>query len=98
MRHRYIVTYDICDPKRLRVVFRTMKGYGLHLQYSVFRCDLTDMALAGLKTELRNAIDFNEDKILFVNVGPSEGRGQEVFDTLGKADVSPDEPNDARIL
>ena len=98
MRQRYIVTYDICDPRRLRTVFRIMKGHGLHLQYSVFRCDLTEMALAGLKIELRNAIDHNEDKILFVDVGPSEGRGQDVFETLGRLEVSPDEPNDARIF
>jgi len=27
----YLVTYDICDPKRLRKVYRLMRGYGDHL-------------------------------------------------------------------
>src|SRR5690606_35574631 len=42
MRTAYVVTYDICEPKRLRRVYRIMLGYGDHLQYSVFRCELTD--------------------------------------------------------
>lgn len=28
MRQRYLVTYDIGDPKRLRKVFKLLKGYG----------------------------------------------------------------------
>jgi len=28
MRHTYVVTYDICDPKRLRKVYRLMLGWG----------------------------------------------------------------------
>ena len=41
----YWVCYDICDDKRLRKVFQTMRGYGDHLQYSVFECQLTAMDL-----------------------------------------------------
>ena len=38
MRQSYLVCYDISDDKRLRKVFKTMRGYGDHLQYSVFEC------------------------------------------------------------
>ena len=41
MRRLYLVTYDICEPRRLRKVFKTMQGFGEHLQLSVFQCDLT---------------------------------------------------------
>jgi CRISPR-associated protein Cas2 len=41
MRLLYVVTYDISDKKRLRKVFRLMRGYGDHLQLSVFRCELS---------------------------------------------------------
>jgi hypothetical protein len=34
MRTSYLVCYDICDDKRLRKVFQTMRNYGDHLQYS----------------------------------------------------------------
>ncbi len=32
MRQTYIVSYDVCHPKRLRKVFKLMRGYGDHLQ------------------------------------------------------------------
>ena len=48
MRRLYLVAYDICDPKRLRKVFKTMRGFGEHLQFSVFQCDLTPMARVDL--------------------------------------------------
>ncbi|MFO0762685.1 MAG: CRISPR-associated endonuclease Cas2, partial [Byssovorax sp.] len=37
MRHTYVVAYDVCDPKRLRQVHKTMRGFGDALQLSVFR-------------------------------------------------------------
>jgi CRISPR-associated endonuclease Cas2 len=46
MRRNFIVTYDICDPKRLRKVFKLCKGYGIHLQYSVFE-SATEQGLGG---------------------------------------------------
>ncbi len=87
MRQRYIVTYDIADPSRLRKVFKVMKGYGEHLQLSVFRCDLTPLALAKLKAELVEVIDMQKDQVLIIDVGPTEGRGAEVFESLGMAYV-----------
>lgn len=87
MRQRYIVTYDIADPRRLRKVFKLMKGYGEHLQFSVFRCDLSKMTLATMKAALNVAIHAQEDQVLIIDVGPTEGRGAEVFESLGKAYV-----------
>ncbi len=48
-RIRYLVSYDICDPKRLRRVARALEGFGVRLQYSVFECPLDDMRLAMLQ-------------------------------------------------
>ncbi len=87
MRQRYIVTYDIADPVRLRKVYKLLKGYGEHLQLSVFRCDLSSMSLAKMKAELNELIHAQEDQVLIVDVGPTEGRGEEVFESLGKAYV-----------
>ena len=41
MRNVYLVTYDIRDDRRLRAVFKVMSGFGQHVQYSVFRCELS---------------------------------------------------------
>ena len=85
MRQRYIVTYDICEQKRLRQVFKVLKGYGEHLQFSVFRCDLSKMSLISLKVDLNAMIHSKEDQVLIIDVGPTEGRGEEVFESLGRA-------------
>ena len=41
MRKKYVVSYDITDPKRLNQICKKMRGYGDTLQYSVFICDLS---------------------------------------------------------
>jgi CRISPR-associated protein Cas2 len=70
-RIRYLVSYDISDPKRLRKVARSLEGFGARLQYSVFECPLDDLRLAKLKAELQDLLNPDEDQILFVSLGPS---------------------------
>ncbi len=90
MRHSYIVTYDISDPKRLRKVFRLMLGYGDHLQLSVFQCELNSRELVELKHALGDIIHHNEDQVLFANLGAVEGRGSDSIESLGRAYVDPE--------
>ncbi|MDQ3265269.1 MAG: CRISPR-associated endonuclease Cas2 [Myxococcota bacterium] len=96
MRQRYIVTYDVCSPRRLRLVFKTMKGFGQHLQLSVFRCDLSPMALALMKGKLLQIIHSEEDQVLIVDVGPTEGRGNEAFESLGRPYV--DQSSEPKVI
>ncbi len=84
MKTRFIVTYDICDPKRLRLVYKTLRGYGLHLQLSVFQCDLSERERVVLGGELMALIDGTEDQVLFIRLGPPEGRGDEVMEAIGR--------------
>lgn len=92
MRTSYLVCYDICDDKRLRKVFQAMRGYGDHLQYSVFECQFTAMDLARCRAALSKIINHSEDQVLFVNLGPAEGRGDRVITALGKAYTALDAP------
>ncbi|MEZ5402732.1 MAG: CRISPR-associated endonuclease Cas2 [Bryobacteraceae bacterium] len=92
MRTSYLVCYDICDEKRLRKVFQVMRGYGDHLQYSVFECQLTAMDLALLRAALNSIIHHTEDQVLFVNLGPAEGRGERVITAMGKPYTNVDSP------
>ncbi len=85
MRVSYLVCYDISDDKRLRRVFQIMRGFGDHLQYSVFECQLTAMDLARCRAMLAGVIHHDEDQVLFVSLGPAEGRGERVITALGKA-------------
>ena len=84
MRQAFIVTYDVCDPKRLRKVYKIMRGYGRHLQLSVFQCELVPREKVELEAELRPEIKFDEDQVLFVDIGPADGRGCTSIEALGR--------------
>lgn len=90
MRQTYLVTYDISDPKRLRQVFTLMRGYGDHLQLSVFRCDLTLRERAELRAQLLDLLHMTEDQVLFVDLGPEEGRARTCIESLGRAYTHPE--------
>lgn len=91
-RTNYIVTYDIANPKRLRKVFKACKDYGMHLQLSVFECDLTPPEKIDFESRLRGLINRNEDQVLFIALGPSESRGDRVISAIGKSYVKIDPP------
>lgn len=86
----YIVCYDICDPKRLRRVYKVMRGFGDHLQYSVFRCILSDVQLARLRSRLLDEIDGAEDQVLFVPLGSAESKRSWRMFTVGRALTHPE--------
>ena len=79
----WLVCYDISDPKRLRKVARSLEGFGVRLQYSVFECPLDDMRLAKLKAELQDLVNHDEDQVLFVSLGPSAGDATLVIEAMG---------------
>jgi len=90
MRTNYIVTYDIRDPKRLRKIFRACKDYGLHLQFSVFECDLSAAEKIDFESRLRGLLKADEDQVLFIGLGPSETRGERVITSLGQSYIRVD--------
>ena len=83
MRHGYLVAYDVADPKRLRRVHKKLLGFGDPLQYSVFRCDLSDVERTKLREELVRLIHHTEDRVLIVDIGPVSGRAGIAFEYLG---------------
>lgn len=92
MRSTYIVAYDICDDRRWRKVFSTMRNYGDHLQLSVFECQLTPLDLVHLRSQLDAVINHQQDQVLFILLGPSTGRGDRVITALGKPYAPLDAP------
>jgi CRISPR-associated protein Cas2 len=88
MRHIYLVTYDIRDDRRLRKVFKTMRNWGDHLQYSVFECQLTPTDLIRLKSQLSDIINHSHDQVLLIDLGPAAGRGDRVIEAIGQPYVS----------
>jgi CRISPR-associated protein Cas2 len=86
VRRLFIVAYDISDPKRLRRVFRTLKGFGDHLQLSVFRCDISESQRLRLVAMLSSIIDAAHDQVIFVDLGPSQGQ-RHYLEALGRPTV-----------
>jgi CRISPR-associated protein Cas2 len=66
-------------------VFRIMRGWGDHLQLSVFRCELSPRELVELRSALAATIHHGEDKVLFADLGPVEGRGATAIHSMGRA-------------
>ena len=84
MRNTFLVCYDIRDDKRLRKVFKTMRDFGDHLQYSVFECRFTPTDIARCRHVLSEIINHKDDQVLFIDLGPAEGRGDRVISALGQ--------------
>ncbi|MDZ4805678.1 MAG: CRISPR-associated endonuclease Cas2 [Candidatus Eisenbacteria bacterium] len=84
MRHRYLVAYDVSDPKRLRQVFKKLHGFGDPVQYSVFLCSLSDVEKMKMRECLGGIIHHAEDRVMIVDIGPTEGRAAVAFEYLGE--------------
>jgi len=63
-KHWHLISYDVRDPKRLRLVAKTLEGYGDRVQYSVFRCRLDSIALEKLHWELNQILDTVDDLLV----------------------------------
>jgi len=88
-RRRFVVAYDIREPKRLRRVHDVVKGYGYPMQYSVFICDLSDREKIGLKGDLRDVMDQRVDSVAFIDLGEPDTRGATAFEFMGTRQVLP---------
>lgn len=68
-RRRYLIGYDIADPKRLRRVCKIMEGYGERLQYSVFISDLSPSELVHARADVEEEMLMTEDSVVIVDLG-----------------------------
>ena len=84
MRRCYLVCYDIRDAKRLRRVFKTMKGYGEHWQFSIFFCVLKDIDRVRMQTALETEINLKKDQVLILDLGANEREARESGTIIGQ--------------
>lgn len=85
MRRCYLVCYDIRDPKRLRRVHKTMKGYGEPWQYSVFFCVLKDIDRVRMQSDLEEHMNLRVDQALIIDMGSDEAGSRDATTTVGQA-------------
>lgn len=63
---KVVVSYDISDDKRRRLVVKVMESYGYRVQYSVFECELTGKQLRQMQKDLRPHVKGKEmDSVRF---------------------------------
>lgn len=60
---RYIIAYDICEPRRLRRVARRLEQSAVRVQKSVFLFEGTRRDLEGVTGDLMTLIDVAEDRV-----------------------------------
>ena len=93
MRHLYLVAYDVSDDKRLRRVYKTMRGFGDWMQYSVFQCNLSDVERMKMVEALNALIRHDMDRVMIVDIGPVDGRARMALDYPGMQPESIPERN-----
>lgn len=69
-RRRYLVCYDIANPKRLRKTAKICESFGTRIQYSVFEASLDTLMLARLKVAVDEVIHHQDDQVIFIDLGP----------------------------
>lgn len=84
MRKTYLVCYDIRNDRRLAQVAKAMRGFGDRIQYSIFECQFNAADLIRCRAALSEIIHHKQDQVLFVDLGPVEGRGDRVITSLGQ--------------
>jgi CRISPR-associated protein Cas2 len=67
---RLIVVYDISDDKRRIKLFKSLEGYGIPVQFSVFECELGDQDFLLMKDKVERVIDKNEDTVIYYELCP----------------------------
>lgn len=60
-RHKYLVTYDVRDPRRLVLLHKRLKDWGKPVQYSVFEALLTGAEVERMWSMIRDTIDERVD-------------------------------------
>lgn len=58
-----VVAYDMPDTRRRTKLFRTLKGFGIHTQFSVFECELDDQEFSHMMAVIHKIIKPAEDAI-----------------------------------
>ncbi len=95
-RHRFIVCYDVREPKRLRKTHEVMLGFGDPLQYSVFVCDLSNAERLLMEDAVKQVVKLPEDFVHIIDLGPAHGRSLKRIRSLGG--ISPPTPARHMIL
>jgi len=80
----YVIVYDVSDDKRRSKIFKILKSYATHVQYSVFEAKLHPNDVTELKYKIWSIMNTKQDSIFFYRqcascMGKVERMGIPVF-------------------
>lgn len=78
----YLIAYDIRCSKRWRKAYKLLQGYGERLQYSIFRCWLTQRDQEKLRWELEQILA-PEDALLLLRLSNRCVEGVQMYNRPG---------------
>jgi CRISPR-associated protein Cas2 len=93
----WLVCYDVRDPARLRRAAAILEGTGRRIQYSIFRCWLTEAQMHRLRWELTGVLE-PEDDVLLIPLCSRCVAGMETTFSAQNAPDWPDAPASHRIV
>ena len=85
----YFICYDITDDKRRNKIFKALTDFGIHRQFSVFECKLTEKDFLKMKARLTELINHDEDQVLLI---PLNGECYAQVETIGTSRTVDDSP------
>lgn len=68
-RHLFLIGYDIAHSRRRSQVLRCVQGHALGGQKSFYECRLSVAELQDLMAQLRQVVEPESDRVLFVRLG-----------------------------
>lgn len=80
---RYLVSYDIADPDRLRRVHGVVKATAERVQDSVYEALLSERERVLLEERLLAVMNQKEDQVMFVSLGRADRTDLPEVTTLG---------------
>jgi len=63
---KYHITYDIVSDKRRKKVSDLLSDFGVRIQFSVFRLDVSKKQMKVIKTKCEELINPKTDSVLFI--------------------------------
>lgn len=63
-----VVAYDIADERRRSHVVKILEKVGVRVNYSVFKCLLTDVQFGKLQEDIGSKISIREDRVAYYPV------------------------------
>lgn len=65
-KHWYLLTYDVCCPRRLQRVCRFLKKHGVPVQHSVFLIRTHAPGIEAIQSDCSEILNLQEDELAIV--------------------------------